>query len=281
MTKFFHISNILLITILLYFCTSAFYKITKSIFGQHVQFHTSHAYEPKQHNKQLKPLSLYNAIGNRNLFNIAGNSSKITPLLDTDNLPETSLKLKLWGTVVGSPEKAYAVIEETKSKTQNLYREGDKIQQATVKNILREMVILRINGRDEILEMEDALKGRFAALSGLSDNEEAQEGEYNVPVDRVFLDDAIEKRKFLNYARIRPDFSNSNALGLKVSQIDPNSIIPLMGIKEGDIITALDGKKFRKTNEVIDYYRSIPSSQGMDLEVFRDGKKITLHYDFQ
>lgn len=282
MTKFFHISNILLITILLYFCTSSFYKIAKSIFGQHVQSHTSHAYEPKQHNKQLKPLSQYDAIGNRNLFNTAGNSTKITPLPDTDNLPETSLKLKLWGTVVGSTEKAYAVIEETESKIQNLYREGDKIQQATVKRILREIVILRINGRDEILEMEDSLKDRFAELSGLSDGgEAAPEGEYNVPVDRVFLDEVIEKRIFLKYAKIRPDFSNSNALGLKVSQIDPDSIIPHMGIKEGDIITALDGKKFRKTNEVIDYYRSIPSSQGMDLEVFRDGKKITLHYDFQ
>jgi len=281
MNKFFHISNILLITILLYFCTSAFYKISKSIFGQHVQSHSSHAYGPKQYNKQLKPLSQYDAISNRNLFNTAGHSSKINPLPDTDSLPETSLKLKLWGTVVGSSEKAYAVIEETKSKTQNLYRKGDKIQQATVKNIFREMVILRINGRDEILEMEDALKDKFAGLSGLSDNEEAQEGEYNVPVERLLLDDAIEKRTFLKYARIRPDFSNSNALGLKVSQIDPDSIVPLLGIKEGDIITALDGKKFRKTNEVIDYYKSISSSQGMNLEVFRDGKKITLHYDFQ
>jgi general secretion pathway protein C len=281
MTNFFNICNILLITILLYFCTGAFYKITKSIFGQHIQSHASHTYGPKQYSKQLKPMSRYDAITDRNLFNTAGNSSQISVLPDTDNLPETSLKLKLWGTVVGSHEKAYAVIEETESKIQNLYREGDNIQQATVKRILREMVILRIDGKDEILEMEAALKDKLAAALPLSNDETSVEDEQNVNVDRVLLNEVIENRTFLKYARIRPDFSNSNALGLKVSQIDPDSIIPLLGIKEGDIITALDGKKFRKTNEVIDYYKSIPSSSGMDIEVFRNGKKITLHYDFQ
>ena len=282
MNKFFIIFNLFLITTLSYFGTSFFYKITMSVFGQPAKHQISHAHGNNKYTKPVKPLSQYDTIANRNLFNTPSQSRKTEPVPDTDHLPDTKLKLKLWGTVVGSSDHAYAVIEETDTKTQNLYRKGDTIQQAVVNTILREKVILRINGRDEILEMEAALKNKLAGASGLAgDDAISSEGEQNIPVDRALIDDIIEKRKFFSYARITPDFSNADAVGLKVSKINPDSIIPLLGIKEGDIVTALDGKKFRKTNEVIDYYKSIPSSQGLDLEIFRDGKKMTIHYDFQ
>jgi len=282
MRKIIHIFNILLITILVYFCISAFYKITKSIFGQKLNSPVSHAYNKQPYYKKVKPLAKYKTIIDRNLFNINKQSDQINSLPDTENLPETDLKLKLWGTVVGNPEKAYAVIEETEPKTQNLYRQGDKIQQATITRILREMVVLRINGRDEILEMEDSLKNKLASSPGLSpDNGILSEDDQNISVDRLLINNAIENRKFFTYAKIRPDFGNPNALGLKITEINSDSLIAQMGIEEGDIITSLDGKKFRKTNEAIDYYKSLPSSAGMDLEVFRNGQKITLHYNLQ
>ncbi len=280
MKKIIHIFNILLITILVYFCTSAFYKITKSIFGQKLNCPVSHAYNKQQQDQKLKPLTDYKTIIDRNLFNTNKHSDQINNLPDTENLPETDLKLKLWGTVVGITEKAYAVIEETESKTQNLYRQGDKIQQATITRILREMVILRINGRDEILEMEDSLKNKLAyAPEEPPDNEDVSADEKDIHIDRRLIDKAIEGKNFLKDAKIIPDFSNPKALGLKIVEINPESIISQFGIKEGDIIMSLDGHKFRKTKEIIDYYRSRPSSEGMSVEIIRSGQEMSIHYN--
>ena len=72
-----------------------------------------------------------------------------------DKIKETNLKLTLWGTVTGQDKRSYAVIEDSKAREQNLYRTGDSIQNAVVKLILREKVVLRVGDRDEILAMEE------------------------------------------------------------------------------------------------------------------------------
>ena len=74
----------------------------------------------------------------------------------------------MWGTVTRLDGKAYAVIEDTKTREQNLYRTGDAIQNATVKMILREKVVLTVGEGDEILTMEDVAKGGEAHPSSSS-----------------------------------------------------------------------------------------------------------------
>ena len=63
--------------------------------------------------------------------------------LDIESLTPTDLKLKLLGTVTGDEKEAYAVIEDTAVRRQNLYKIGDTIQNATLKMILREKVVLQ------------------------------------------------------------------------------------------------------------------------------------------
>ena len=64
------------------------------------------------------------------------------------------MKLKLWGTITGNSVNAFAIIEETTNRKQKLYRVSDSIQNATVKMILRQKVVLRVDENDEILEIE-------------------------------------------------------------------------------------------------------------------------------
>ena len=96
----------------------------------------------------------------------ARQNSEELAVLYVEGLQQTNLKLKLWGTVTGNKEEAYAVIEESGKRQQNLYRVGDSIQNATVKLILREKIVLSVNGKDEILDIEKAVsRGRKAAIA--------------------------------------------------------------------------------------------------------------------
>ena len=70
---------------------------------------------------------------------------------------KTSLNLRLWGTITGSNISAYAIIEDTTTRKQKLYKKSDEIQNATVIMIFREKVVLKVGDNFEILEIETAL----------------------------------------------------------------------------------------------------------------------------
>lgn len=48
------------------------------------------------------------------------------------------------------------------------------------------------------------------------------------------------------------------------------------GMKPGDFITAVDGRKIANTQELVELIASRPPSAKVDIEVFRDGKRLTL-----
>ncbi len=154
----FTIANFLLITVGVYLCVNAFYTIVTAQldYGVSTDVPVNQA-STSRVERSHPPLADYNVITKRNIFN--SSAEKVVPAVETkvdlENLKETDLKLKLWGTVTGQNEAAYAVIEDTKAREQNLYRAGDTIQNAVVKLILREKVVLRVEDRDEILAMEE------------------------------------------------------------------------------------------------------------------------------
>ncbi|MBU4075719.1 MAG: hypothetical protein KKI12_07655 [Proteobacteria bacterium] len=159
MKRYFLILNSLLIVVAGYFCIKIFYKIIagdiSNISPASVTSKEKMSYKEDENHKSL---AYYSPIIERDLLKTKKDSNKILKdKIDLERLKPTDLKLKLWGTVTADDKQtAYAVIEEQEAKKQSLYRVGDKIQNATVKMILREKVILNINGRDEILEIGES-----------------------------------------------------------------------------------------------------------------------------
>jgi ankyrin repeat protein len=67
---------------------------------------------------------------------------------------KTDLTLRLWGTITGSNISAYAIIEDTTTRKQKLYKKSDEILNATLIMILRGKVVLRVGDHLEILKIE-------------------------------------------------------------------------------------------------------------------------------
>jgi type II secretory pathway component PulC len=100
----------------------------------------------------------YTIILQRNIFgeppslDTAGTVAKSDPEKD---LKVTTLEIILKGTISAGEEDSRAVIYDKLNKKQDLYQEGDAIQDAFVKEILRSKIILSFKGKDEILVMSD------------------------------------------------------------------------------------------------------------------------------
>jgi len=279
-SRYFTISNIVLITIAVYFSISGFYKVATYRLDpvpsprvasdrqiSSVEDETSH------------PLSSYQPIVERNLFNTNKDADSKPVSIKVETLKQTELKLKLWGTVSGLGGQTYAVIEEAKSRQQNLYKVGDAVQNATVKMVFREKVILSVNGQDEVLEIEE-IRGR--AGRRMPPQATTKSRRQNITLKRSQIESSVKNvNELMKQVKIRPHTENGQAAGLMLSSIQRGSIFRRMGLRSGDIITGVNGSSLVSVDDALKIYENMKSSSNMSIEIKRRGRNRTIDYDIE
>lgn len=105
----------------------------------------------------------YSIILTRNLFGpqFKTEDTPSAPAVDVAaNLDRSSLEIVLVGTVGGSEGTNRAIILDRKTRKQDLYKEGDEVKGANIKEILRGKVVLEVQGKEELLDMAEAASVR-------------------------------------------------------------------------------------------------------------------------
>lgn len=98
----------------------------------------------------------HEAIVERNLFGaVQQPMAREVQSVDVEQLAQTSLDITLLGTIDGDDRVKRAVIKDNKARNQDIYGEGDRIDGALIKKIMRGKVVLRVGTRDEILVMDE------------------------------------------------------------------------------------------------------------------------------
>lgn len=195
--------------------------------------------------KKASILNNYAIISKRNLFDVAL-ESKI-PQEDAEfpdrgdvNPPKSELQLLLWGTVVTESGKGgFAVVENQKNNTQELFETGDTVAEgAVIKKIQRSSVILEVNGQEQMLEVDISqipATGSTPMSSALNFQEsyiESSGSVENQMSDPGLIEDQIT---------VRPSFVDGQPSGLFVFGIKEDSIYHGLGLRNGDIIQSVNG----------------------------------------
>jgi general secretion pathway protein C len=288
--KYFMIANVLLITAGVYLGVSAVYTISKSWLSPVAmpQVHPEKVTLKEQDDHP--PLSRYGAITKRNLFNTRPDTlAAPAQTINIDTLQETDLNLKLWGTVTGKGRRAYAVIEDTKTRQQNLYRIGDSVQDATLKLILRQKVVLSVNDRDEVLGMEEAGTTKGSGSSPRLARKEASPPRLPVsphPGQLTLKSDQIENAlenldQLMEQARIRPHIEDGKPSGISITGIKPNTVFRKMRLRNGDIITGVNGTAIESVEDAMRVFGDLSSTPEVQLEIKRRGRKRVLNYKIE
>ncbi len=287
MKRYFTLINLAILAAISYFGVNAFYKTATSRLDAAPTATVARPRAAESQEETARPLAYYNPIIERNLFKTLAEAQPVveeeTETVDIDNLKQTELSLKLWGTVSGDRPSAYAVIEDTKARKQNLYREGDAIQDAAVKMILREKVILTRNGEDEVLEMEKRLAGAGGrpaprpspSRSGRS----GSDGDQQIRLERGQIESAVNNvNNLMRQAKIRPHFKDGKPDGLTLTRVRPNSIFTKLGLRSGDIITGVDGQNIQSVDDALRFYQSLKSGSNVNVEIRRRGQQQNIEY---
>jgi general secretion pathway protein C len=279
MKRYFVVINILLILVIVYFSVKAFYKVATSNINvaSSREVTTRHVISPED--ATFHPISYYREIIERNLFDSKKGTGQHVESLDIETLEPTDLKLKLLGTVTGDKKEAYAVIEDTVEKRQNLYRIGDSIQNATLKMILREKVVLRVNGKDEVLGIEEVHTSQPTRIFSQRIRTAPSQ---NIALKRSQIESAVKDvNTLMKQIRVRPHFRNGKPDGLRLTGIRPNSIFYNMGLKSGDIITGVNSKNIESVDDALKLYQSLQSSSSVSLQIKRRGLPKTINYNVE
>ncbi len=234
-----------------------------------------------------KPLSAYQAVLDRNLFETRSATASNNKKVDVEALEETKLNLKLWGTVSGSDDGDYAVIEDVKARRQNLYRTGDAIQTATVKEIFRGKVVLTVDGKNEVLQMQELKSGkgitrpgrRFASTTASTTGKVRAQ---RISLRRSFIEKSMtDMASLMTQVQIRPHMEEGVAAGLALSSIKPNSIFRRMGLRNGDIITGVDGNDISSVDDALGLVDSLQSASNLSIQMKRRGREKNIEYSIR
>ena len=238
-----------------------------------------------------KPATYYAVIPKRDIFN----SVKPTPApaapVEAVVAP-TQLKLKLWGTAVFDKGTSFSIIEDLGARKQGVYGVDETVPgNATVKAIEWNRVILSHNGRDEILELEEAksvagapkaVAQAPAAPAGANGSgiQQTAENEFTVPKSEV--DSALENMSQL-FTQIRavPHFEGGQSIGFRLFAIRRGSLFDRIGLKNGDIIRSINGNEMTDPSKAMALLQELRDANDLDVDITRNQQQQKLKYNIQ
>ena len=288
--------NLIALFIIIYIGVGTFYKVVGIKLRQFAGPAVVVLQDTKVDRQEVIRRPDYRAITGRNIF---GAEEKTAPppvveVEEIETLEPTTLDLSLLGTIAGDENSARAIIFDRKKKNQDIYRVEDTVQGAVIKQILRGKVVLRVDGRDEVLYMvEDNKPGAHKKTarrdirsrpSRQADKEKIEEkvDEEIISLDHDDLKKSMENiTDLMTQVRVRPYFRRGKPQGLIVSQIKPDSVFASLGLMNGDILVNVNGKQIASPEEALTLYNNLKSGSEVSIEITRRGQKKMFTYQIK
>lgn len=183
---------------------------------------------------------------------------------------DQTLGFKLVGTAVADdPSKNFAIIEIQSTGRQGSYREGDRVGDVLIKKILSGSVVISTRTGDQTLSMS----------YGKRSEGDVQPPQEMARLDREEVDATFpENMQLMRAIGVRPHIEAGRPGGILIYNIDPASIFRRMGLKNGDVIIAVNGKPVTSTQQTVEFYDALRKGGTISLEIKRGQTKQELRF---
>ena len=250
----------------------------------------------------LKGNSDYQSIVEGNIFNSKMRGQRPEPEAFQEaaaevSAPKAPLNMTLIGTAVGQGGASYAIIEDTRTKEQLLYRVGDLLlEDAKIAKISRNKVeILRGDKEKEVLEVsltpEEAKPGAPAAQPALSTpvgpkgaaaNSVRQVSRNRWVLDKREVESAVDNLpQLLTKARIIPNFSDGKPDGFRIFAITEDSLYSKIGLQNGDILHRVNGIEVKDPQNFMKVFEQLKDETSITVDLVRNNQKETFGYEIR
>jgi general secretion pathway protein C len=222
--------------------------------------------------------------------------------VDTGPAPpqRTSLPIQLLAIMFAPPPASkfwsIAIIRDTDAKSAGPYQIGSKIRDATITDISPTRVDLDVQGREEYIELFDkgpgAAPAPVAAAQPVAAGGDAltmemqkgikKTGENSYEVQRGTVDSLLGNMSALSRAaRIVPEIRDGKAAGFRLFSVQPNGPFGLIGLQNGDVISAINGLEMSSPDQALMVYTKLKSASHLSVGLERNGQKVTKEYNIR
>jgi type II secretion system protein C len=244
------------------------------------------------------PLDDYRIIWERNLFNLPkeeapapGKEMAIAKLAPADQ----DLGLKLVGTVVADdPRLRRAFIDNSRTRAQEAFREGDTAGPARIKRILRNRVVITTASGDQLLtlDFEASGKGRKTPLQtsqpatgttpsppGGTDSEKPEVGIIEARLKRAQVESGLSQDDHLmQQVRVFPytDAQGAPQGGFRLSYLMAGNVLVQMGLRSGDVILGVNGDAVAGPDDAAGFFEKLAQGGDITIQALRRGRPVQI-----
>lgn len=198
-------------------------------------------------------------------FNRANADIIIDEEVINQDVPETTLNLKMTGRISG--EQGSAILRTSDNK-EVVYKVGDEvISDVFVKAVNKDFVVLSVNGQLQRLTFEQSEEGKLsqreASARGIS------------PETPILPNSVLNEDMFslMQNVSLRRSMKNGRLEGYKVRSNRPDIDISKFGFEKGDIITQVGGKNLTKGRiDFLTLMQQAAERGQVDITVLRNGQ---------
>jgi type II secretion system protein C len=245
--------------------------------------------EQSTQSKDSSPADNPDIIIERNIFGSSGwNSTGQNPKQETeeDSISVIKAQLRLLATVAGDEDVACAVIENVKTKVQDLYRTGDVIEGTQIESIDRNKIVLLSNGRREILNLYVA-GSTTDRIETVAEPVAAQKEDASDVVNIISSTEReINKRAFLarvggmeailKKVKVAPFIEGGEEKGVRITGLEDLSMARYVGFENGDIIQNINGSTVTNRRKAFQILRKARSQSSIKIQLLRNQQEKQL-----
>ncbi len=197
------------------------------------------------------------------------------------------------------PDYSMATILHTDSKALGAYSPNDELRPGViVERIERGKVVFRNGAQMEYLVLgaeppppppvtapvavEEEKPANDREIEGAAEAISCDEAMTNCTVDKAFVEKLMANpAQLAKQARIVPAVADGETKGYKFYGIRPGSLPKLLGLKNGDLLTSVNGHELESLDQAMDLYNKLRRASHLSVSIERKGQVIQKEIDIK
>ena len=216
-------------------------------------------------------------IADWHLLGLASENADTAPQYKQD-APETKLKLTLRGIYATTDRlDGYAIIQQPDRQEEHFSIKDSIFGLATLEEIYSDHVIILRQGTYETLTLpEEALL--FVPFAEKI-KREAEKRTMSTWRKKFVQRKGMDLIKMFGFEQA---FKASGFVGFRIKSLgeEGDKMLETLGLEDGDIVTAVNGKRFAESLEAAKSLKDLKTATEVDIEVDRDGVPLFFHLEF-
>ena len=215
----------------------------------------------------------YQIIATKNIFGPITPRTVATPFVQSK--PVNVTPLSLIGTFIEDEQAPYAIVEEGKKNSQDVYNINDMIaDEAKVIAIYTDRIDIMRNNQVETLTIDDTPSKSAQFKEGVAqmDNDEFF-------VEEAELDKALENLPLLlTQARAVPYFKDGKSVGLRLFAIRAGSLFEKIGMMNGDILKSVNEASLADFSQALSLFEKLKQEKSIKVQLERNKQDREFKY---